>query len=57
VTGQEFRAEHGDPARWSDREYEQFEQYATAGDPSLALEVLERLNKATPAPSDHHLTA
>lgn len=44
MTGSEYRKEHGDPATWTDTEYEQFEQYATPGDPAHAREVLARLN-------------
>lgn len=33
MTGTEFRDNHGDPAKWSDLEYEQYGQVATPGKP------------------------
>lgn len=43
MTGTDYRTQHGDPARWTDREFEEFEQYATPGDPAPAREVLARI--------------
>jgi hypothetical protein len=45
MTGIEYRQIHGDPATWTDLEYEQFTQYATPGDPRPARELLARLHK------------
>lgn len=50
MTGREFRALHGDPADWSDDEYEQFAECATPGDPQPARELLDRLKPHTPDP-------
>lgn len=49
MTGREFRTLHGDPADWTDTEYEQFAGCATPGDPTPARELLARLkaNKQT----------
>lgn len=43
MTGREFRQLHGDPADWTDTEYEQFAQYAAPGDPQPARDLLARL--------------
>lgn len=48
MTGTQFRQAHGDPATWTDTEYEQFAECATPGDPSRARELLARLNKPNP---------
>lgn len=44
MTGTQFRKLHGDPATWTDDEYEQFAECATPGDPEPARELLARLN-------------
>lgn len=43
MTGTQFRQTHGDPATWTDDEYEQFAECATPGDPQPARELLARL--------------
>jgi hypothetical protein len=45
MTGREYRRLHGDPATWSDDEYEQFAECATPGDPTPARDLLARLAK------------
>jgi hypothetical protein len=45
MTGTQFRQTHGDPADWTDDEYEQFAECATPGDPTPARELLARLAK------------
>lgn len=52
MTGRQFRQLHGDPATWTDDEYEQFAQYATPGDPAPARELLARLAQQQPATRD-----
>ncbi|MFF7335426.1 hypothetical protein [Streptomyces sp. NPDC008150] len=53
MTGREFLTLHGDPAAWTDREFEDFEQVATTGDPTRARDVLARLAKTPPTQADH----
>lgn len=48
MTGTQFRKLHGDPAGWSDDEYEQFAECATPGDPEPARVVLARLREHLP---------
>ncbi|MFD8488643.1 hypothetical protein [Streptomyces sp. NPDC059712] len=43
MTGSQFRQTHGDPAQWTDTEYEQFADCATPGDPKPAHDLLARL--------------
>jgi hypothetical protein len=50
MTGIQFRRTHGDPATWTDDEYELFEQYAIPGDPRPARELLALLAH-TPQPA------
>jgi hypothetical protein len=52
MTGREYRRLHGDPADWTDDEYEQFAECATPGDPTPARELLARLadKPGTPDP-------
>lgn len=50
MTGTQFRKLHGDPATWTDDEYEQFAECATPGDPEPARELLARLKVRTPDP-------
>lgn len=50
MTGLEFRQDHGDPAAWTDTEYEQYGQVATPGAPAPA-EVLAFLKQPPPAKS------
>lgn len=47
MTGREFREDHGDPAKWSDLEYEQYGLVATPGQPAPA-EVLAFLKQPPP---------
>lgn len=47
MTGREFRQDHGDPAKWSDLEYEQYGLVATPGQPAPA-EVLAFLKQPPP---------
>lgn len=57
MTGSEFRKLHGDPAQWTDREYEDFAQYATPGDPRPARELLARLKARTQTAPDYQPAA
>lgn len=55
MNGRQFRKLHGDPATWTDREYEQYGQVATPGAP-VPAEVLAFLKqpppiKTTPQPT------
>ncbi|MFE6412568.1 hypothetical protein ACFVOR_37175 [Streptomyces sp. NPDC057837] len=47
MTGTQFRQLHGDPADWTDQEYDLFADCATPGDPTPARELLARLNNPT----------
>ena len=47
MTGNQFRKLHGDPAKWTDNEYELIAECATPGDPQPALELLARLKAQT----------
>ncbi|MFF1298165.1 MULTISPECIES: hypothetical protein [unclassified Streptomyces] len=51
MTGSEFRKAHGDPATWTDQDYEEFPLYGTPGDPTPARELLARLAAAEAATS------
>jgi len=44
MTGTEYRAQHGDPATWTDVEYEQYGLVATPGKP-VPAEVLTFLKQ------------
>ncbi len=57
MTGPEFRQAHGDPADWTDDEYEQFAQYATPGDPAPAQELLARLKASKYTTNDYQPAA
>ena len=53
MTGQEYRILHGDPAQWTDLEYEQFAQCAKPGDPRPARQVLAQLANHEPVNLPH----
>ncbi|MFC9891550.1 hypothetical protein [Streptomyces pilosus] len=53
MTGIEFRETHGDPAGWTDDEYELFAECATPGDPGPARELLARLKARKQTNTDY----
>lgn len=57
MTGIEFRQLHGDPAGWTDREYEDFAQCTTPGDPTPARELLARLKTDPTQATDYQPAA
>lgn len=57
MTGIEFRNLHGDPAQWTDTEYEQFAHCATPGDPRPARELLARLKNRQQNTTDYQPAA
>ncbi|MGQ4393780.1 hypothetical protein ACN6K5_003566 [Streptomyces violaceoruber] len=52
MTGPEFRRIHGEPAQWTDDEYELFAECATPGDPKPAHDLLARLKTDRTKPAD-----
>ena len=57
MTGTQFRHLHGDPARWTDDEYEQFAECATPGDPQPARELLARIKARKQPTTDYQPAA
>ncbi|MEV5703462.1 hypothetical protein AB0L55_39045 [Streptomyces anthocyanicus] len=52
MTGPEFRRIHGEPAQWTDDEYELFAECANPGDPKPAHDLLARLKTDRTKPAD-----